>query len=120
MMPFERLESEVRSYCRSFPVVFETARGAVMTDREGTRYIDFFAGAGALNYGHNPPELQKPLVEYLTSDGITHSLDMMTSAKKRFIETFEEVVLQPREMDHKVLFPGPTGTNVCDLVLAFS
>lgn len=117
MMPFERLESEVRSYCRSFPVVFETARGAVMTDREGTRYIDFFAGAGALNYGHNPPELQKPLVEYLTSDGITHSLDMMTSAKKRFIETFEEVVLQPREMDHKVLFPGPTGTNAVEVAL---
>jgi len=117
IMPFDQMESEVRSYCRSFPVVFETARGATVTDRDGNDYIDFFAGAGALNYGHNPPELKKPLVDYLMSDGITHSLDMATSAKARFIDTFAEVVLQPRGMDHKVLFPGPTGTNAVEVAL---
>ena len=26
-----------------------------MWDEEGKEYIDFFSGAGALNYGHNDP-----------------------------------------------------------------
>ena len=46
---FERLESEVRSYVRSFPVVFTRAVGATLEDESGRRYIDFFAGAGTLN-----------------------------------------------------------------------
>lgn len=32
---FERLESEVRLYSRSFPAVFTTARGAEMFDEAG-------------------------------------------------------------------------------------
>ncbi|NMH95262.1 diaminobutyrate--2-oxoglutarate transaminase, partial [Pseudonocardia bannensis] len=46
---FEELESEVRSYCRSWPVVFDTAVGSRLTDVDGKSYLDFFAGAGALN-----------------------------------------------------------------------
>lgn len=114
---FERLESEVRSYIRSFPVVFQTARGAVLTDEQGNEYIDFFAGAGALNYGHNPPDLKQALLDYLQADGITHSLDMATAAKRRFLERFEEVILQPRGLDHRLLFPGPTGTNAVEAAL---
>ena len=50
---FENYESSVRSYCRNFPAVFTKAKGAMMYDEEGNGYIDFFCGAGALNYGHN-------------------------------------------------------------------
>src|SRR5687768_5245319 len=107
MMSFERLESEVRCYCRAWPVVFHRARGSVLTDEQGREYIDFFAGAGALNYGHNPPELRRALMEYLSDDGITHSLDMATTAKRAFLERFDEVVLRPRELRHRMLFPGP-------------
>ena len=117
MIPFDRLESQVRSYCRSFPVVFSTARAATLTDEDGQDYIDFFAGAGALNYGHNPPELKKALIDYLTDDGITHSLDMATQAKRTFLETFEDVILRPRRMTHRMLFPGPTGTNAIEAAL---
>jgi diaminobutyrate-2-oxoglutarate transaminase len=117
LQPFARLESEVRSYIRSFPVVFETARGAIMTDESGDDYIDFFAGAGALNYGHNNPDLQRPLLEYLTGDGITHSLDMATVAKRTFMEAFDEVILQPRGLSYRMLFPGPTGTNAVEAAL---
>jgi 4-aminobutyrate aminotransferase-like enzyme len=28
--------------------------------KQGNEYIDFFAGAGTLNYGHNNPWFQKP------------------------------------------------------------
>ncbi|MDW3215957.1 MAG: diaminobutyrate--2-oxoglutarate transaminase [Ilumatobacteraceae bacterium] len=111
---FERLESDVRSYCRGWPTVFEHAEGAVQTDRDGHRYLDFFAGAGALNYGHNPPELTDALVDYITGRGVTHSLDMASVAKERFLLTLDEVILQPRGLDYRVMFPGPTGTNAVE------
>lgn len=117
MKTFERLESQVRSYCRSFPVIFETAEGAYLTDVEGRRYIDFFAGAGALNYGHNHPAMKQAIVEYLAKNGVVHSLDMATSAKKTFLERFESVILRPRGLDYRLQFTGPTGTNAVEAAL---
>ncbi|MBS9533942.1 diaminobutyrate--2-oxoglutarate transaminase [Mycobacterium sp. M1] len=114
---FESLESDVRSYCRSWPVTFDRASGSRMWDTDGKEYLDFFAGAGALNYGHNNPELKKPLLEYLTSDRVVHSLDMHTIAKEQFLERFDEVILKPRDLDYKVQFPGPTGTNSVESAL---
>lgn len=113
----EELESEVRSYSRAWPAVFTTARGARLHDADGREYIDFFAGAGALNYGHNDPALIAPVVEYLQSDGILHSLDMTTQAKVGFLEQFRARVLQPRGLDYKVQFPGPTGANAVEAAL---
>lgn len=114
---FQEHESEVRSYVRSFPTVFDRARGSVMYDEDGKSYLDFFSGAGALNYGHNNPLLKDRLLEYMAGDGITHSLDMATKAKRKFIETFQEVILRPRGLAYKMLFPGPTGTNAVETAL---
>lgn len=114
---FETRESEVRSYCRGWPVVFDRAQGSHMYAEDGRAYLDFFAGAGALNYGHNNPLLKRALLEYLERDGVTHSLDMGTVAKRAFLETFEDVVLRPRGLDYKVQFPGPTGTNSVEAAL---
>ena len=117
MQLIERMESNVRSYCRSFPAVFDRAVGCKLYDRHGAEYLDFFAGAGALNYGHNDPEIKARLLEYIAADGITHSLDLATDAKCRFLQTMDEVILQPRELDYKVMFPGPTGTNAVEAAL---
>jgi diaminobutyrate-2-oxoglutarate transaminase len=117
MKTIERLESEVRTYCRAFPAVFTRACGVWLEDRSGRRYLDFFAGAGALNYGHNNPVLKQALISYLQSDGITHSLDMATEAKIQFLDTFERRVLRPRDLPYKVMFPGPTGTNAVEAAL---
>src|SRR5690554_5632831 len=95
---FEQNESGVRSYCRSFPVVFKQAKGAELTDVDGKTYIDFLAGAGTLNYGHNHPVLKQALLDYIASDGLTHGLDMYTEAKMRFLETFNNIILEPRGM----------------------
>lgn len=114
---FERLESEVRGYIRSFPTVFDRAQGSRLFDEEGRAYLDFFAGAGVLNYGHNNPDLKERLLAYLQRDGVTHSLDMATSAKLRFLERFREVILEPRGLDYKFQFPGPTGTNAVEAAL---
>lgn len=117
MNVFAEIESEVRSYSRSFPVVFDTAKGSHLTDRDGNVYLDFLAGAGTLNYGHNNDVLKEKLIEYIASDGITHGLDMHTVAKERFLESFRDRVLAPRQMSHKVQFPGPTGTNAVEAAL---
>lgn len=114
---FTRHESEVRSYCRSWPTVFTRASGSWLTDQSGREYLDFFAGAGSLNYGHNNPELKRELLEYIADDGITHGLDMATVAKGRFIEAFTEKILAPRGLDYKIQFPGPTGTNAVESAL---
>jgi diaminobutyrate-2-oxoglutarate transaminase len=117
MSIIERRESSVRSYCRSFPETFDRAEGAALFDVEGRRYLDFFAGAGALNYGHNPPQLRRALLDYIESGSVSHSLDLTTAAKCRLLETFERHILEPRGMDHRVLFPGPTGTNAVEAAL---
>ncbi len=113
----EKIESNVRGYCRSFPTVFRTAQGATLVNEEGDEFIDFFAGAGVLNYGHNHPVLKQSLIDYLTSDGVLHALDMSTTAKVELLETFDEVILRPRDMEYKIMFPGPTGTNAVEAAL---
>ncbi|QHC24588.1 diaminobutyrate--2-oxoglutarate transaminase [Streptomyces sp. GS7] len=114
---FETLESEARSYCRGWPTVFDRARGSYLYDEQGRAYIDFFTGAGSLNYGHNNPILKGALLDYLQRDGIAHGLDMSTVAKRTFLETFRDVILRPRELPYKVMFPGPTGTNAVEAAL---
>ena len=114
---FEELESEVRSYVRAWPAVWSRARGASLWDEHGREYLDFFSGAGGLNYGHNPPQMTEALIGYLQSGGILHSLDMATTAKRDFLLRFDEVILRPRGMSYKVMFPGPTGTNAVEAAL---
>lgn len=114
---FEKYESNVRSYCRKWPVEFVSAKGSIIKDKEGNEYIDFFDGAGALNYGHNNEYIREKLVNYLMSDGIVHSLDMYATPKKEFIETLQEKVLQPKGLDYKIMFPGPTGTNGIEMAI---
>ncbi|WP_418936205.1 diaminobutyrate--2-oxoglutarate transaminase [Natronobacillus azotifigens] len=117
MEVFEQLESGVRSYVRSFPTVFTKTKGYKMWNAEGEEYIDFFSGAGALNYGHNDDHMKQKLIEYITSDGITHSLDMASEAKAEFLTKFNDIILQPRNLDYRIMFPGPTGTNTVESAL---
>lgn len=117
MKIFDELESEVRSYARSFPRVFNRAVGEYLYDNDGTEYLDFLSGAGTLNYGHNNPVFKKALLEYIEADGITHGLDLHTLAKQRFLETLQAKILKPRNLDYQVQFTGPTGTNAVEAAL---
>ena len=58
MKIFEQIESEVQSYARSFPKVFHKAKLEHLYDKDGNEYLDFLAGAGTLNYGHNNPKFK--------------------------------------------------------------
>lgn len=117
MKIFDEIESEVQSYARAFPRVFHKAQGEYLYDEDGNQYLDFLAGAGTLNYGHNNPVFKKALLSYIAEDGIAHGLDLHTKAKQEFLETFNEKILKPRELDYRVQFTGPTGTNAVEAAL---
>lgn len=111
---FNLYESNVRSYCRSYPTIFERAKGSCLYDTEGDRYIDFLSGAGTLNYGHNDDGIIDSVLDYLKKDGVLMGLDLHTRAKEMFIETFQKNILQPRKLDYKLQFTSPTGTSVVE------
>lgn len=117
MSIFDERESAIRAYCRVYPVVFDTAINARQTDENGKQYIDFFAGAGVLNFGHNNQRMTKAVVDYIQSNGVTHSLDMHTTAKRQFMQHFTDTILKPRNMPHKMQFMGPTGTNAVEAAM---
>jgi diaminobutyrate-2-oxoglutarate transaminase len=109
-----RNESNVNAYARVFPAVFDSAEGDIVVDREGKKYIDFFSGAGALNYGHNHRKFKQAVHSFLEKDAIVHCLDMDSVMKDVFLEKFDTIILKPRGLDHKVQFSGPTGTNAVE------
>ncbi|MEE2733314.1 MAG: aspartate aminotransferase family protein [Pseudomonadota bacterium] len=117
MSIFEQRESNIRAYGRMYPAVFSTAKNARQMDDQGREYIDFFAGAGVLNFGHNNPRMKRAMIEYLEQDGVLHSLDMQTTAKAKFMQRFTDVILAPRNMPHRMQFMGPTGTNAVEAAM---
>ncbi len=114
---YERRESDARSYCRSIPATFVKGAGSVMTDEDGKEYIDFLAGCSSLNYGHNDPDMKAALIEHISNDGLAHGLDFHSDAKGGFLTAFETHILEPRKMDHKVMFTGPTGANAVEAAM---
>jgi len=114
---FTQLESNVRSYCRHFPAIFSKAKGSILYTESGQRYIDFLAGAGALNYGHNNEQLKQQLINYLKDDFISHGLDLYTVAKGSFLTAFNQHILKPKNLNYKIQFCGPTGTNAVEAAL---
>ncbi|MCL6251603.1 diaminobutyrate--2-oxoglutarate transaminase [Altererythrobacter sp. KTW20L] len=114
---YDRRESGVRSYSRSLPRQFNKAQGVWLHDENGGRYLDFLAGCSSLNYGHNHPVMKRALLDYIEADGVTHALDLHTDAKEDFLRTFEEVILEPRKLDYRAMFTGPTGTNAVEAAI---
>ncbi|MGK2742060.1 aspartate aminotransferase family protein [Tepidicaulis sp. LMO-SS28] len=114
---FEKWESDVRGYCRTFPTVFESASNARQVDENGRSYIDFFGGAGVLNFGHNNERMKRALIDFIERDGTAHSLDMSTTVKRDFIQAFVDTIMKPRGMEYKLQFTGPTGTNAVEAAL---
>lgn len=114
---FKKHESNVQCYANNFPVVFSSAKGCWLHTEDGDRYLDFLAGAGSLNYGHNNPVLKKALLDYIDQDGLTHGLDMHSQAKGHFLASFNDKILKPRDLEYKVQFTGPTGTNAVEAAM---
>ncbi|MBY7798100.1 diaminobutyrate--2-oxoglutarate transaminase [Vibrio fluvialis] len=114
---FKKKESNVQSYANHFPVVFSTAKGSWLYTKDGDAYLDFLAGAGSLNYGHNNAIFKQALLEYIDKDGITHGLDMHSEAKAEFLRALQTYIFEPRDLNYKVQFTGPTGTNAVEAAM---
>ncbi|WP_236479554.1 aminotransferase class III-fold pyridoxal phosphate-dependent enzyme, partial [Pseudomonas sp. PA-4-8C] len=111
---FAEVESQARSYCRSFPVVFDQAQGSYLYDLKGQAYIDFLSCAGSVNYGHNPKPVKAAVIDYLQRDGIQAALDMHSRAKQEFLFNLRKIILEPRALSYKMQFTSPTGTSVVE------
>jgi 4-aminobutyrate aminotransferase/(S)-3-amino-2-methylpropionate transaminase len=81
------------------PVVVARAAGAEVFDPEGRRYLDFVAGIGALNLGHQHPEIIAAVREQL--ERYTH-----VSAQ---VVTYEPYVRLAQELDR--IFPRAEGST---------
>jgi diaminobutyrate-2-oxoglutarate transaminase len=114
---YDTIESSVRSYSRTTPVVFKTAKGHQLFSTDGVAYLDFLAGCGALNYGHNDPDLKAALIDYINVDGLAMGLDFYFDAKTQFLEDFDRLIMKPRGLSYKLQFVGPTGTNAVEAAL---
>ncbi len=114
---FERYESNIRTYCRSFPALFARGEGRYLFDNQGRKWLDLLSGAGSMNYGHNHPVLKQALIEYIEANGVVNSLDLHTTAKSEFLRALNEVILEPRGLKYRCQFCGPTGTNVVEAAL---
>ena len=88
-----------------------------MYDEKGKKYLDFFCGAGSLNYGHNNDYIKDKVVEYIQNDGIIHSMDMHTAVKRDFISYLEHEVIEPRGLDYKMMFVNSSGANANEAAL---
>jgi diaminobutyrate-2-oxoglutarate transaminase len=104
--PFESLESNVRLYYRTFPVVFSRAHGSHLHTADGTPYLDFSCGGGTLNYGHDDGRIVG-----LLDDGLPHGADPRAVAEREFRTAFAGTVLAPRGWNHRVRCCGPAGTD---------
>ena len=109
-------ESEVRNYGRSWPLLLSRAVGSRLWDAEGKEYLDFFAGAGSLNYGHNPACVKQAVLDYVAADGPINTLDVQTVAREAFLAALDPVVNR-LSADYRVQFAGPGGADAVEAAL---
>ncbi|MDA9405343.1 diaminobutyrate--2-oxoglutarate aminotransferase [Bradyrhizobium sp. CCBAU 45384] len=102
-------------------VILSRARGSIALTVDGRRIIDFYSGAGSLNYGHNNHQIREAILEYLTSDAVVSGFDMATSAELRFVDTFRSVVLRERGLlPYHFKFTGPSDAIAIDAAMDLS
>ena len=110
-------ESSARSYPRKFPLAIAKAKGAVVEDVEGNRYIDFLNGAGTLALGHNDDEVNQAMVDLIQSGAPLHTLDLATPVKDRFVETLLSIIPEELASKAKIQFCSPSGTDATEAAI---
>lgn len=111
----DQMEANNRSYPRSIPVAFERALGSIIEDVDGNQFIDFFAGCGVLNVGHNNPDVMADIEKQQKK--LIQSLDFPTKNKIDFMDELDASL--PRELQGNVKFNfcGPTGADAVEAAL---
>ena len=110
-------ESSARSYPRKFPFALKKAKGSWVEDVEGNRYLDFLCGAGTLALGHNDDEVNKAMIDLISSDAPLHTLDLTTPVKDRFVQTILDNLPGELRNNAKIQFCSPSGTDAVDAAI---
>jgi diaminobutyrate-2-oxoglutarate transaminase len=108
-------ESSARSYPLNFPISFSGAEGHYLIGTDGQRYLDLLTGAGVLLLGHNHPAVRQAIEGAALP--ILSSLDLVTTAKAAFLDSFAGILPEPFRDRAKVHFCGPTGSDAIEAAL---
>ena len=79
------------------PIFVKEARGAVVEDLDGNRYLDLYAGIGVINAGHCPPSVVKAIQEQ--AEKLIHSCFM--------VSMYDSYVLLAEKIANLAPGPGP-------------
>jgi len=109
------LEGNNRSYPQSIPVAFERALGSIIEDVDGNHFIDFFAGCGVLNVGHNNRDVLADVEKQQKK--LIHSLDFPTKTKIELMEELNASLPDGLKGNIKFNFCGPAGTDAVEAAL---
>jgi len=107
-----KMEGATVSYPRKMPFAIHRAKGAIIEDVDGNRFIDFFAGCGVLNVGHSNEEVLKYVRKQ--QDKVVHALDFPTENKYEAVSKILGNLPKEVQNDYKVSFGGPTGSDAIE------
>jgi diaminobutyrate-2-oxoglutarate transaminase len=111
----ENMESSNRSYPISIPIALELAEGSIVEDVDGNRYIDFFAGCGVLNVGHNNKDILTDIKKQQKK--LIHALDFPTKIKIDLMKELNSILPDKLKKKIKINFCGPTGADAVEAAL---
>lgn len=97
----------------SLPVVFESGKGAILTDVEGRSYIDFVSGIGVNCLGHGHPALVKAISDQAAKQ--IHVSNYYNSDKGL---AFSEALLKLTDMKKVFFCNSGAEANECAIKLA--
>jgi len=110
-----RLEGSIVSYPKRMPIAIRRAKGAIIEDVDGNRFIDFFGGCGVLNVGHcNEDVLARVRFQ---QENLIHALDFPTANKLELINRILDQLPAEERDNYKVSFCSPTGSDAVEAAI---
>lgn len=95
---------------------FRTDDGSLLVT-DTREYIDFYSGAGTLNYGHHNVCLKQALADDVHRHGPLGTGERTEGITNRFFETVDRVLLEPRSWSYRMHLAGPTGAAALEIAL---
>lgn len=110
----QQLEFEGKgiSYPNTFPMGINRAKGAIIEDVDGNRFIDFFSGCGVLNVGHCNQEVLEAVEKQ--QQKLIHALDFPTENKSSFVRNLLNELPEHIRDDYKLMFCASTGADAIE------
>lgn len=102
------------SYTRGYPLVIERGEGALVTDVDGNRFLDFNAGIAVCSTGHSRPEVvhavQRQAAKFLHMSGTDFYYENMVQLAEKLAD------LAPGGVERRVYF-GNSGTEAMEAAI---